>query len=275
MRIIADSSCDLFALKDLDFRTVPLTICTDERSFIDDESLDINEMMDYLEHYKGRSYTACPSSDAWLKAFEGSDEIIAFTVTSSLSGSCNAAHIAAEMYKEERKDAKISIIDSLSTGAEEIMLIRKTEKLIAEGHTFEEIDSYIRDYSKKTRLFFSFFSIHNLAENGRINKVIASSLNVLNIGICGTASQEGKIEVTGKARGEKKCLKFLFGQIKDAGYHGGKAVITHVQNGGAADELKKLILNEYPHADIEICVPRGLCTYYMERKGIVISVETK
>ena len=54
MRIIADSSCDLYSLDHPDFRTVPLTVYTDERSFLDDESLNIKEMLDYLAGFKGR-----------------------------------------------------------------------------------------------------------------------------------------------------------------------------------------------------------------------------
>ena len=104
MRITADSSCDLFTLDVEDFKTVPLTIYTDERSFYDDETLDISIMLDYLEKYKGRSYTSCPSIDAWLNAFEGAKEIFAFTVTSGLSGSYNAAMSAAEMYKEKHRE---------------------------------------------------------------------------------------------------------------------------------------------------------------------------
>ena len=60
VRIVADSSCDLFTLDYEDFITVPLTVYTDERSFLDDENLNVTEMLDYLEKYKDRSYTSCP-----------------------------------------------------------------------------------------------------------------------------------------------------------------------------------------------------------------------
>ena len=89
MRIIADSSCDLYTLDYPDFRTVPLTVYTDEKSFLDDEALNITEMLDYLAGFKGRSYTSCPNTEAWLAAYEGADEIFVSTVTSALSGSYN------------------------------------------------------------------------------------------------------------------------------------------------------------------------------------------
>ena len=54
MRIVADSSCDLYSTDYSDFITVPLTVYTDERSFYDHENLNVTEMLDYLEKYKGR-----------------------------------------------------------------------------------------------------------------------------------------------------------------------------------------------------------------------------
>ncbi len=273
MRIIADSSCDLYTLDCEDFHTVPLCIYTDERSYTDDDRLNIREMLDELEKYRGRSYTSCPSIDQWRSAFEGADEIFVLTVTSALSGSYNSAMSAAEIYKEDHPDAKISIIDSLSTGAEEILILKKLAASVKAGHSFEETDRMIREYMQHTRLFFSFFSLHNLSMNGRVSKAAAAALCVLNISVIGTASEEGKISVTGKARGEKKAIRTLLQDMVKAGYHGGRAVITHVDNEELAEKLKECVLKEYPFSDIEIYPARGLCSYYMERRGIVISCE--
>ena len=274
MRIIADSSCDLFTLDTPDFRTVPLCVYTDERSFTDDENLDLHEMLDYLALYRGRSYTSCPSSEAWMKEFEGADEIFVVTVTSSLSGSYNSAKCAADMWREEHPDTKISVIDSLSTGGEEILLLMKLADLERSGKTFEEIDEEIRAYQKTTRLFFSFFSLHNLSQNGRVNKAVASMLCALNIAVSGTASAEGTISVTGKARGRRKVVKVLMEQLDNAGYKGGRVVITHAESEELADMLKEAVLAKYPSAEISVYLTRGLCGYYMERRGVVISCET-
>ena len=100
-------------------------------------------------------------------------------------------------------------------------------------------------------------------------------MSALNIVITGTASEEGKIEVTGKVRGERKSIQVLLNDMKNAGYKGGKAIITHVENEAAANNLKNAVLQEFPDAVIEIYPARGLCSYYMERKGVVISCETE
>ena len=51
-RVVADCSADITEIEGVDFRSVPLSIYTDERTFIDDADLDLNEMLDYLEAYR-------------------------------------------------------------------------------------------------------------------------------------------------------------------------------------------------------------------------------
>ena len=88
MKLIADSSANLTMLEGVTYQSVPMTIRAGERDFVDDETLDTHELLDYLAAHNGKSGTACPSLDGWLKAFEGADEIFVITITSSLSGTC-------------------------------------------------------------------------------------------------------------------------------------------------------------------------------------------
>ena len=52
IKIVADSSANLYTLDGVDFASAPLTIRTDEREFVDTESLDTLEMVNYLSKYK-------------------------------------------------------------------------------------------------------------------------------------------------------------------------------------------------------------------------------
>ena len=55
LKIVSDSSSDLLKLDNADFDFSPMKILTDEREFVDDRNLDVNEMATYLENYKGKS----------------------------------------------------------------------------------------------------------------------------------------------------------------------------------------------------------------------------
>ena len=94
-KIVVDSSSSLYALPGVDFACVPLKIVTDEQEYLDDGTLDAVDMARSLRTYKGKTSTSCPNIGDWLEAYEGADEIYAITITGTLSGSCNAAQLAA------------------------------------------------------------------------------------------------------------------------------------------------------------------------------------
>ena len=60
MKIVADSSANLMALKTVSFDAAPLKIITAQREFVDDRALDLEAMIDYFSTCKERSQTSCP-----------------------------------------------------------------------------------------------------------------------------------------------------------------------------------------------------------------------
>lgn len=273
IKFVTDSSCDTRNYNGVDINIAPLRIYTAEREFIDDENIDIHEMLNYLLSFNDRSYTACPSAATWLDAFEGADEIYVVTMTSNLSGTYNSACVAKEQYLETHPNANICIIDTLSTGPEMRLILEKLIELKEDGKTFEEVTKEIKRYQRHTRLFFSFKSLHNFAQNGRVSKVVASAVGCLNISLMGTASEEGTIKPISKCRGEKNVIKSLVNTLTEAGFTGGKLRISHVENESLATAFKDKITSLYPNADVVIYPAHGLCSYYAEREGLLIGCE--
>ncbi len=273
VKIIADSSCDIWELPGHDFVTAPLTMSTKERSYRDDENMDVHDMLEYLAKYKDRSYSACPSITEWLTAFGDADEIYVATMTSALSGTYNSACQAKEVYLEQHPDAKILVVDSKSTSGDLLLLVEKMRKLKEEGKTFEEVCQIMEDYQKHTRLFFAFQSMHNLAQNGRLPKVVEKAIGILGLSVLGTASEAGEVKPTNKARGQKNVVKTMFEMMTEAGYNGGRLNIMHVENPVLAMELATAVKEKFPAADVNMYPTRGLVAYYAEKGGIVIGCE--
>lgn len=273
MRIVADSSASLITTPDQSFVSVPLTLRTSEREFVDTADLDVKEMCDYLATYKGKSGSACPSSQDWFDAFGDAEEVYAVAITSNLSGSFNALRIAKEQYEEEYPERKVCIIDSLSAGSELKLIIEKIQELKAEGKTFEEVSNAIVEYQKHTHMIFCLKSLTNLANNGRVNPAVAKIAGALNIHVVGVASEVGTLEQKVKARGMKKALAAIDGLMKERNYNGGKVIIDHCFNETDANALRNQILASYPNADVRIESTRGLCSFYAEVGGLMIGVE--
>lgn len=272
-RIIADCSADITQIEGADFRSVPLMISTEERSFSDDEKLDLNEMLDYLASYHGRSFTACPGPDQWLNAYEGADEIFVVTLSGALSGTYNAAKTAGDMYMEEHHGTKVHVFDTRSAGPEVRMLAERLAEYIREGKSFEEICRLGADYNSHTRIFFALESFHNFAENGRVSKVVAAAAGMLGIRVLATGSSEGEIETVAKCRGEAGVLKAFISNLEKALYRNGRIYIAHCFNEGLTEKLKKMLLERFDPSEIVVYETRGLCSFYAEKGGVLLGFE--
>lgn len=194
-KIVSDSGANLCeADSDAAFSCVPLKINTDEREFVDNSDLEVQEMVSYLSGYKGKSGTACPGISEWLDAFGDADSVFCFTITSTLSGSCNAARLAKEDYEAMYPDRHVYVVDSLSAGPEMKILIEKLQELIGQGKEYETICRELAEYQQHTGLMFSLESLRNLANNGRVSPVVAKVAGVLGIRVVGRASVRGDLD---------------------------------------------------------------------------------
>ena len=270
-KIVVDSSANMTT--NAAVSSVPLKIITDEKEYIDDATLNTAAMVWDLQTYTGKSSTACPSPQDWLNAFGDKPYVFCIAITSNLSGSCNAANIAKADYEQEHPDRKVCVIDSLSTGGEMELIAEKIQELIGTDLSFDDICEKVKDYQQHTGLLFMLESMQNLANNGRVNKIVAKAAGILGIRAVGKASDVGTLQPLEKCRGEKKAITSLLAQLTTLGYEGGKVRISHCLNEQAALSLQAGIRSMYPQADIQIGTTGGLCSFYAEKGGMLIGFE--
>ena len=231
-------------------------------------------MVSTLRSTRGRSYSACPNVADWESAFGESGDVIAFTITSSLSGSYNAACVAGKNCTERNPARRIHVVDTLSAGPEITLLLEKALSEQSSGAGFDEVCENLKAYQRRTHLLFALESMHNLAQNGRISRLTATMAGVLGIRAAGQASAEGTLEMLGKCRGGRKTQHFMLCEMERLGYGGGSVRIGHCQNEAFAQELCTGIRQRFPAADVRCDPLRGLCSYYAERGGIMLGFET-
>ena len=137
-KIVLDSSADMPREKSIPLACVPLKIITSEKEYVDNESLDVSGMIADLRSYSGKSSTSCPNPQEFLSAFGEAEYVFCITITGSLSGSNNAANIAAREYESLHEGRRVHVIDSLSTGPELVLIARKIEEEILAGKSFAQ-----------------------------------------------------------------------------------------------------------------------------------------
>lgn len=272
-KIVVDSSASLYTLQGVDFECVPLKIITDDAEYLDNGTMDALGMAQTLRTYKGKTSTSCPNVSDWLAAYEGADEVYAVTITGTLSGSYNAAQLAAEEYQQENPGKRVFVLDSLSTGPEQRLLAEHLRDLLAEGKEFDEVCEEMLRYHKHTHLLFSLESLANLARNGRVKPAVAAVARMLDIRVIGQASEAGELDVLCKTRGEHGALERIVLELKEHGYTNGRLHISHCGNPAAAERLKHMVKAVFDGAKVDISECGGLCSYYAELGGLLVGYE--
>lgn len=272
VRIVTDSSADLFSFPHVTVTAAPLKINTADAEYVDTAELDVSAMTHTLATYKGKSGTTCPSMGAFLTAFGDAKYVFCITITAKLSGTYNVACAAAREYEEQHPDRRVCVIDSRNTGPGMRLIAERIAELLQQGMEFDEICEQAKAYRFDTELLFLLESLNNLANNGRVSRTVAKIAGLLGIRMLGRAV-EGEIKPVQKPRGERKSLDAMYAQMQELGYRGGKVRISHCENEFAAKELEKRIRAEFPDADIELYPARGLCSFYAERGGIIVGLE--
>ena len=275
IKIVTDSASDILELEGVDLAVAPLKVISDEREFVDDASLNAAEVSAYFAAYKGKSQTSCPNAADWIDAFGNAEQVICMTITSGLSGSYNAASVAAQRYEKEHAGRRVFVVDSLSAGPEISLLLYRCAEMVRHGVEFDRICENITKYKETTGLLFMLKSLRNFANNGRVSPAVAKIVGLLGICIVGRASDEGTLEQLDKCRGEAKSLETIVRRLEENGLRTGRVSIAHCQNSMGAKKLRALIKAKFPEAKTEIHELRGLCSYYAELGGILVGYEKR
>lgn len=274
IKIVVDSSSNIFEVEGVDFASAPLTIVTDNKEYRDDENLDVREMVEDLKAYKGKSGSACPGVGDFIEAFGNADVVFCLTITSALSGSYNAALVAKEQYEEENPGKKAYVIDTLSAGPEVKFTVEKLKDMILSGMDPEEIYTKILEYKTEgTGLVFALASMTNLANNGRVSPAAAKFASMLGIRAVGQLSEQGTLDPKDKCRGEKRAIAGIIKNMEELRYAGGRVRVDHCFALETAEKLAEAIKAKYENAEVIIEETRGLCSFYAELGGLMVAFE--
>ena len=272
--IVTDSSCDLMTAEtgssDVIYDSVPFLLTLDGKDYSDDAALDVPAMVDAMEASKA-SHSACPGPGAWAEKFVQADQVIAITISSNLSGSYGSAMVAKDMVQEAYPEKKIEVIDSRSTGPKLVMIAQHAIREISRQTSFDRVCESCRELSKNVKTIFTLTSFHNLVQNGRVSRIAGFLATKFGIRVLGVGTEEGLIHFQGLVRGDKKALRSILNSMEENGYNGKQMAISNCLNPQMAEELKRLILEKWHQAIVQILPTRGLDSYYAERNGLIVS----
>lgn len=273
-KIVADSSCDLNnGLKEkLNISLVPFKIDVDEKSFIDNDDINISELIKSMKESLNPVKTSCPSPGEFAEEFVKYKDIFVVTISSKLSGTYNSAILAKQMVLDDMAEKFIHVFDSKSASIGETLVAIKIQELIDKSLSNLEIVEKVEKYISEMKTFFILENLDNLIKNGRISKTKGLIANVLNLKPIMGDDGDGNIELVENNRGSKRAFKRLVEIIGETGEKLEEKIlgIAHVDALEKAGNLKSEIEKLYNFKDIIVVETAGLSTAYANDGGIIL-----
>lgn len=274
-KIIVDSCTDLIEeMKNDDrIRVVPLSIEIGNTTIVDDETFDQNKLLKLIKTNNTIAKTSCPSPEAYMEEMKGDEDIFVVTLSANLSGSYNSAMLAKQLYIEEYGEKNIEVINSCSASVAQTLITMKLMELTKTDLSFTEIVDSINQFRDGLKTKFVLKDMDTLAKNGRLSRVQAILVSVLNIKPIMAGTDDGHICKLGQARGFKRALENMIKMIEEDVINAKEKIlgIAHCNNFESAVELKNMILEKIKFKDFLIVDTAGISTTYANDGGIIVS----
>lgn len=259
--ILTDAFSNLpgYLLKALDIQIMPCTYYADGQPV--DYSGDI-ETFDAHAYYEGIAAgkvitTALVNTEAFLSYFrpclERGQDVLYVGLSSGVSGTFQAAVMAARELMEEYPDRKIRAVDSRGAGLGVGLLACRGADLRAEGKTLDETADALEQARTGLCQFFTVGSLEYLKRSGRISSVTAAIGSMLNIKPLLYGDDEGHIVSCEKHRGRKRVVDAIVEKYEKLSVEGGRVAISHGDCPEEAQSLAERIRAIGGAADMIIC----------------------
>ncbi len=212
--IFVDGSSNLPGrlLRELGIEILPCTYSMDGVPSTYDGSLDSFDAHSYYEMLRqgGRVQTSLLNTQLFLDSFrpvlERGEDAVYFSMSSGISGTCQAARMAAQELLEEFPERTVRVVDSLGSGFGTGLMACKAADLRAAGKTAAETADIMDADAQNTLQFFTVDDLNFLKRTGRVSGATAMIGTVLNIKPVLWGDPTGHITARSKHRGRKKAM---------------------------------------------------------------------
>ncbi len=219
IKIAVDSSSD-YRVEELEqkgIELIPISITVGDKTYIDGINLDRNDFYRILEESADFPKTSQPSPQLFLdlfsKARDQGDDLIYISLSSALSGTCECAHMAAQMVGYDR----IFIVDSLMATYNIKVLADYALQLIEDGKTAEEIAAILEGLKSRVKVLAAPNTLEFLCRGGRVSRTTATLGEIANIKPIITVTEDGHVSVIGKSLGRNKAILSILKHMKEMG----------------------------------------------------------
>ncbi len=208
--VVTDSTASMPAedIAAFDIDVVSLWVNDGEKQ-IADVDIDLMAFFKRLEDTAAIPTSSQPSVDAMVEAFtkpvESGSDVIGVFISEQMSGTLQAARLAAQMVLETHPDAHIEIVDARSNCMQEGYSVLAAARAAQAGESLEKCAAAAVETTKHTRFLFSPSSLEYLRKGGRIGAASALLGAMLQVRPILTV-EGGEVTTFAKVRTTSKAL---------------------------------------------------------------------
>jgi len=258
--VVTDSTSDLPApmARQLGIVVVPLTVSFGVESFRDGIDLTAQEFIDRLRHAPTLPKTSQPPvSDfetIFREALARNQDVVCVTVSSLLSGTYNAARLAAEAVDPER----IRIVDSLATTMQLGWVAVAAARAAQQGEGLDAVAGAAEAARSRIKLYAVLRTLDYVHKGGRIGRaqqLVGSALAIKPI----LGVVDGIVTPVERVRTWKKAVTRVAELITPAPTD---IIVMHCDNLDDARAVSGRLSQTYPDAMIDIGFAGAAITTY-------------
>lgn len=236
-------------LNELEIKVLPCSYLMDGEEGVyagDMDGFDFHAYYDKLRH-GSELKTSLINSHMFMTHFrpalEAGKDVVYVGLSSGVSGTLQAARIAAEELQEKFPDRTVYVVDSLGAALGPGLLACRAADLRAEGKSAAEAGAILDEEVKHLLQLFTVDDLNFLKRTGRVSGATAMIGSVLNIKPLLWGDPTGHIVALQKCRGRKKAIDAIVELYRKRAVNpeGQRIGITHGDCPEEAEQLAKRI----------------------------------
>lgn len=189
-------------------------------SYIKGEKIDYSNAYRILRE-KGKITTSLANREdcdkTILPVLQAGFDALILAFSSGLSGTYQNIVNSAEDYKEMFPDRKIIVVDTLCASMGEGLIVHYAAKMKSQGKSMQEVAEWVENNKLKLCHVFTLDDLFFLKRGGRLSGTSAIVGSLMGIKPLMHVANDGKLYVTGKARGRKAAINHLIESLGEKG----------------------------------------------------------
>lgn len=241
--VVTDSTADMtrqIALRN-DIDVVPLNVTIGDETF-EDGVLTQAEFFERMKSAPSLPTTSQPSMGAFVEAYgralETADSVIAVHVSSQLTGVVGTARAAAGQF-----GGKVHVFDSRNLSWGLGWQVLEAAAAAREGLSVSDALARLERARERVKIIVTLDSLENLRRGGRIGAVASRLGSILSVKVTIVVDPAGAFVPLARSRGDKVALETMLEWISAqmGGAEGGRFAIGHAMSAEKAERLAERI----------------------------------